>query len=91
VAVDLDIQTGLKSPPTKRPKLSGFPDNDEPSPTKEWVTEDEDGEDGSQSPDSLILDLFHAEDSGEPLGGIYSLFRLLMKMISRSRQTKLRP
>jgi len=74
VAVDLDTQTGLKSPPAKRAKLPESPDDGLPSPLKEWVTDDEDGEDGSSeegsgSPDSFILDLFHADGSEEPLNG----------------------
>jgi hypothetical protein len=88
VAIDLDSQTGLKSPPAKRAKLSESPDGDLPSPSKEWVTEDEDGEEGSseegsQSPDSFILDLFHAEGSGEPLSGMCLGCTLLMEMPSR--------
>jgi len=77
VAVDLDTQTGLKSPPAKRAKRSEPPDADLPSPSKEWVTEDEDGgdgkdgssEEGTQSLDSFILDIFHAEGSEEHLNG----------------------
>jgi hypothetical protein len=88
VAVDLDSQTGLKSPPAKRAKLSESPEGDLPSPSKEWVTEDEDGEEGSseegsQSLDSFILDLFHAEGSGEPLSGMCLGCTLLMEMPSR--------
>ena len=88
VAVDLDSQTGLKLPPAKRAKLSESPDGDTPSPSKEWVTEDEDGEEGSseegsQSPDSFILDLFHGEGSGEPLNGIGLRGALLMEMTPR--------
>ena len=88
VAVDLDSQTGLKSPPPKRVKLSESPDGDLPSSSKEWVTEDEDGEEGSseegsQSPDSFILDLFHAEGSGAPLNGMCLGCTLLMETTSR--------
>jgi hypothetical protein len=76
VAVDLETQTGLKSPPAKRAKRSESPD-DLPSPSKEWVTEDDDdtegeegsSEEGSGSPDSFILDLFHAEGSEERHNG----------------------
>jgi hypothetical protein len=88
VAVDLDSQTGLKSPPAKRARLSESPDGDLLSPSREWVTEDEDGEEGSseegsQSPDSFILDLFHAEGSGDPLSGMCLGCTSLMEMTSR--------
>ena len=95
VAADLDTQTGLKSPSGKRAKLSESHDNHLPSLSKECATEDEDGEEcsseeGSQSPDSFVLDLFHAEASGESLSGIFSLPNGLMEMISRLQRKKVR-
>jgi hypothetical protein len=72
VAVDLDTQTGLKSPPAKRARLSESPDLPPPSPPWEIPGEsDEDSsEEGPDSPDSFILDLFHAESSGLSKSGI---------------------
>jgi hypothetical protein len=78
VAVDLDTQTGVKSPPPKRVKLSESP-SPPPSPSYEFL--DENGEDSAESEadseDSFILDLFHAEGSGESSHGITDLELLL--------------
>jgi len=78
VPVDLNTQTGLKSPPAKRVKISGSPQTFEISgPLNE--TDDYESNDGSSSsdadsPESFILDLFHAEGAGEYGGGM-CLFR----------------
>jgi hypothetical protein len=75
VSVDLDTQSGLPSPPAKGAKLSESPDLPPPEPTWEVPDDidddDDDDDDEAQSPDSLILDLFHAESSDESHRGIY--------------------
>jgi hypothetical protein len=72
VAVDLDTQTGLHSPPAKRAKLSESPEIPPPSPSYEFLEGSCEGssDEGSDSEDSFILDLFHAEGSGESTPGI---------------------
>ena len=72
VAADLDTQTGLHSPPAKRVKLSESPEIPPPSPPYEFLEGSGDGssDEGSDSDDSFILDLFHAEGSGESPPGI---------------------
>src|SRR5205814_629441 len=77
-AVDQDTQTGLRSPPAKRVKISELPT---PSPPYEFVegSGEELSDEGSDSEDSFILDLFHAEGSGESNHGIIIFDRSLMK------------
>lgn len=81
-AIDLDTQTGLNSPPLKRPRISVPNDENDPEAVyedelagedeDEW--EDEDSEEEAVSPESLILDLFHAESIRENNGdGIFLL------------------
>lgn len=67
VAADLDSQTGLQSPPSKRVKLS-----ESPSPPYEFLDENEEGssEAGSGSEDSFLLDIFHAENAAKFIPGI---------------------
>src|SRR5215471_8463045 len=79
VAVDLDTQTGLHSPPAKRVKLSEEPEIPPPSPPYEFLEEGGEGssDEGSDSEDSFILDLFHAEGSGESNPGISFSYRVL--------------
>ena len=73
-AIDLDTQTGLNSPPLKRPRIFVPEEEHEPEivyademegeDEDEWEDE-EDSEEEPGSPESLILDLFHAESIRE--------------------------
>ena len=79
VAVDLDTQTGHRSPPAKRVKLPESPEIPPPSPPYEFL--EGSGEDSSDeesgSEDSFVLDLFHAEGSGDSNPGIFFLYQVL--------------
>jgi hypothetical protein len=79
VAVDLDTQTGLHSPPAKRVKLSESPEIPPPSPPYEFLEGSVEGssDEGSDSEDSFVLDLFHAEGSGESNPGISLYYQVL--------------
>lgn len=66
-AVDSDAQAGVRSPPTKRVKLSP-----PPSPPFEYAEYSEEDYDGPEPgpPDSLVLDLLQADGSEEFNHGI---------------------
>jgi hypothetical protein len=65
--VELDAQAGARSPPAKRVRLSPSPS---PSFEYEEYSEEDDSEPGPDSPDSCVLNLFHAEGSEESKPGI---------------------
>lgn len=81
VAVDLDTQTGLHSPPAKRVKLSESPEIPPPSPPNDFLEASGEGssDEGSDSEDSFIIDLFHAEGSGESNLGISICHQVLRR------------
>lgn len=74
VALDLDTQTGLKSPHMKRVKPSRpieIPHDPLAINEEETYDSEEDASSsGFDSPESLILDLFHAEGAGEYSDGV---------------------
>jgi hypothetical protein len=81
VAVDLDTQTGLHSPPAKRVKLSESPEIPPPSPPYHSLEASGEGssDEGSDSEDSFVIDLFHAEGSGESNPGISFCYQVLRR------------
>jgi hypothetical protein len=68
-ALDLDTQTGLKSPPARRVRHVNSPSPDVAGDDLEQDG-DTDSDDRSESADSFILDLFHAEGAEAPNSGV---------------------